>query len=458
MSAVARLLLARGLPGQRLRRRRQPHAGSRCATAVPASTSATTRRTSPTSTPWWCRRRSATTTSSSPPPAPRGCGCCTAPRPSRRSWAARAASRSPAPTARPRRPRCSSSPSSRPAPTPRSPRVARSRSSAPTPRSVTARPSSSRPTRATAPSSPTAPTSPSSPTCSPTTSTSTARSRRSRRPTPRFVESVTDGGLLVACHDDDGSRRLADAARAAGRTVRHLRVRARAPTCGSARSARTGLGTRSVFVHDGVEQRARPRRAGRAQRHGRLRRLPRRRRRARRRPRRPCSPGSPGSRGARRRFEVRGEVDGVTVVDDYAHNPAKVAAVVGTASEIVRRAGHGSLRVVFQPHLYSRTRDFADRVRPGAGARPTRSCCSTSTARASSRSRASPRRWSATRCEPCPGGARCSSGRPATRPSRRWPAPPGPATSCSPSVPATSPPSPRCSLDALHARTGGETR
>ena len=63
--------------------------------------------------------------------------------------------------------------------------------------------------------------------------------------------------------------------------------------------------------------------------------------------------------GARRRFEVRGEVGGVTVVDDYAHNPAKVAAVVGTASEIVHRAGRGSLRVVFQPHLYSRTRDFA---------------------------------------------------------------------------------------------------
>ena len=69
--------------------------------------------------------------------------------------------------------------------------------------------------------------------------------------------------------------------------------------------------------------------------------------------------GLAGFGGARRRFEVRGEVDGVTVVDDYAHNPAKVAAVVGTASDIVRRAGRGALRVVFQPHLYSRTRDFA---------------------------------------------------------------------------------------------------
>ena len=69
--------------------------------------------------------------------------------------------------------------------------------------------------------------------------------------------------------------------------------------------------------------------------------------------------GLAGFLGARRRFEVRGEVDGVTVVDDYAHNPPKVAAVVGTAAEIVARSGSGRLHVVFQPHLYSRTRDFA---------------------------------------------------------------------------------------------------
>jgi UDP-N-acetylmuramate--alanine ligase len=47
------------------------------------------------------------------------------------------------------------------------------------------------------------------------------------------------------------------------------------------------------------------------------------------------------------------------VVDDYAHNPGKVAAVVDTAGQLVRDAGSGRLVVVFQPHLYSRTRDFA---------------------------------------------------------------------------------------------------
>jgi UDP-N-acetylmuramate--alanine ligase len=172
-----------------------------------------------------------------------------------------------------------------------------------------------------------------------------------------FVESVTDGGLVVACHDDDGSRRLADSARSAGRTVLTYGH-------GSGADLRVGevssqdLGTRSVFVHDGVERvldLAVPGEhnvmdacaaylaavAGLGA------------------PPEAVLAGLAGFGGARRRFEVRGEVDGVTVVDDYAHNPAKVAAVVGTASDIVHRAGHGSLRVVFQPHLYSRTRDFA---------------------------------------------------------------------------------------------------
>jgi UDP-N-acetylmuramate--alanine ligase len=60
--------------------------------------------------------------------------------------------------------------------------------------------------------------------------------------------------------------------------------------------------------------------------------------------------------GSRRRFEARGEAGGVRVYDDYAHNPAKVAAAVATGRQV---AGTGRLVVVFQPHLYSRTLDFA---------------------------------------------------------------------------------------------------
>ncbi len=59
--------------------------------------------------------------------------------------------------------------------------------------------------------------------------------------------------------------------------------------------------------------------------------------------------------GTRRRFEVKGRARGVSVVDDYAHNPAKVQAVVSTAARMVD--GSGRLVVVFQPHLFSRTRD-----------------------------------------------------------------------------------------------------
>lgn len=58
-------------------------------------------------------------------------------------------------------------------------------------------------------------------------------------------------------------------------------------------------------------------------------------------------------RGVARRFEVVGEARGVTVVDDYAHNPGKVGALLASAHE----AGWGRVVVVFQPHRYSRTRD-----------------------------------------------------------------------------------------------------
>ena len=156
--------------------------------------------------------------------------------------------------------------------------------------------------------------------------------------------------------------------------------------------------------------------------------------------------GLAGFGGARRRFEVRGEVGGVTVVDDYAHNPAKVAAVVGTAADArapgrARVAARGLPAAPVLPHPRLRRRSS-----PRRWHRPTRSCCSTSTARASSRSRASPRRWSATRCGRCPASARCSSGPPARRPSRRWSAPPQPGDLVlDRRAPATSPPSPRSS-------------
>ncbi|MGV9710195.1 UDP-N-acetylmuramate--L-alanine ligase [Gordonia sp. NPDC003424] len=86
--------------------------------------------------------------------------------------------------------------------------------------------------------------------------------------------------------------------------------------------------------------------------------------------------------GVHRRFEFRGHADGVDVYDDYAHHPTEVRAVLTAARLAVESAvpesaspestapesvvpgsptsGPGRVVAVFQPHLYSRTQDFAD--------------------------------------------------------------------------------------------------
>ncbi|UBH23692.1 UDP-N-acetylmuramate--L-alanine ligase [Micrococcus porci] len=61
-------------------------------------------------------------------------------------------------------------------------------------------------------------------------------------------------------------------------------------------------------------------------------------------------------RGTARRFEFRGAERGVRVFDDYAHHPTEVVAAVSAARAV---AGEGRVHVLFQPHLFSRTRDFA---------------------------------------------------------------------------------------------------
>jgi UDP-N-acetylmuramate--alanine ligase len=68
------------------------------------------------------------------------------------------------------------------------------------------------------------------------------------------------------------------------------------------------------------------------------------------------APGIAAFGGVERRFQYLGEVRGVTVVDDYAHHPTEVRATVHAA----RAAAPGRrLVLAFQPHLFSRTRDFA---------------------------------------------------------------------------------------------------
>ena len=67
-------------------------------------------------------------------------------------------------------------------------------------------------------------------------------------------------------------------------------------------------------------------------------------------------------RGAERRFDVRGEPNGILVVDDYGHHPTEIAAVIAAARTFGRR-----IVVAFQPHRYSRTASLMEAFGPALG-------------------------------------------------------------------------------------------
>ena len=281
-------------------------------------------------------------------PAPR---CCTAPRRCSRCCSGTARSRWPGPTARPPRPRCSPCCSSTPASTPRSPWVASWWGRGRTGTRAAVRSSSLRPTSPTPPSSSTPPRSRSSPTSRPITSTTTARPRRwSRRSSGSPTASATTA-RWSACADDPGSAALARRSQELGRRVltygtdptstvqvhdvRFVEGRSRfvlLDTTLGRGAHREGASpdagpTTEVWLqvpgHHNVLNAAGAYIAARAL-------------------------GVPGGAareglaaftGTRRRFECRGEVGGVRVYDDYAHNPAKVAAAVATGRRWPAPAG-----------------------------------------------------------------------------------------------------------------------
>ena len=171
-----------------------------------------------------------------------------------------------------------------------------------------------------------------------------------------FAASVQPGGLLVACADDEGSRRLAESARASGVRVLTYGFAADADVVLTEPAFRGLLARAALRGPDGEDRVLRVKVPGR---HNLLNAAaaytvaveglgqdPAR-----------VLDGLYGFTGTRRRFEPKGVAGGVTVVDDYAHNPGKVAAVVETGRSLVE--GDARLVVVFQPHLFSRTRDFA---------------------------------------------------------------------------------------------------
>ncbi|BCO35626.1 UDP-N-acetylmuramate--L-alanine ligase [Mycobacterium heckeshornense] len=69
--------------------------------------------------------------------------------------------------------------------------------------------------------------------------------------------------------------------------------------------------------------------------------------------------GLAGFEGVRRRFELVGSAASVRVFDDYAHHPTEISATLTAVRTLLEQSGGGRAVVVFQPHLYSRTKTFA---------------------------------------------------------------------------------------------------
>jgi UDP-N-acetylmuramate--alanine ligase len=169
-----------------------------------------------------------------------------------------------------------------------------------------------------------------------------------------FTGRIAPGGLLVVCADDPGSAALGE--RAAARGLRVQRYGRAAGTDARLVDFRPdGAGARARLHHDGVEHLLRLAVPGAHMALNALAALltgielggrPE-----------ALLAGLAAFDGVRRRFEFKGRVDGVAVYDDYAHHPAKVAAQLTAARDVV--AGAGRVVVAFQPHLYSRTREFA---------------------------------------------------------------------------------------------------
>ncbi|MFI7483099.1 UDP-N-acetylmuramate--L-alanine ligase [Kocuria sp. M1R5S2] len=172
-----------------------------------------------------------------------------------------------------------------------------------------------------------------------------------------FAATVPEGGLLVACQDDAGSRALAQ---------RHRESRIRVVTYGVDDGADVrvvpgeadGLRTRStLLLGEGADRREVQLELAVPGRHNVLNAAaafcvaveagvtPA-----------DAARGLAGFHGSARRFDPRGEARGVRVFDDYAHHPTEVVAALTAAREV---AGGHRVIAVFQPHLYSRTREFA---------------------------------------------------------------------------------------------------
>jgi UDP-N-acetylmuramate--alanine ligase len=169
-----------------------------------------------------------------------------------------------------------------------------------------------------------------------------------------FLGRIVPGGTLVTCADDPGAAALAARAEARGIRVRRY-GRDAAADARLVEFRPDGTGARVVLNHQGHEHLLRLAVPGEHMALNALGALlagvelgadPD-----------ALLAGLAAFDGVRRRFEFRGRAAGVAVYDDYAHHPSKVAAQLRAARQVAD--GHGRVVVAFQPHLYSRTRDFA---------------------------------------------------------------------------------------------------
>jgi len=182
-----------------------------------------------------------------------------------------------------------------------------------------------------------------------------------------FVERLRPGGALVVCADDPGAAALAERSAALGvRVVRYGSGSAVGLTGRLIDWEQQGTGAVALIQIAG-ETRPRTMRLAVPGRHMALNALAA--------VLAAVEAGAPvedvldgiaGFEGVRRRFELIGTADGVRVFDDYAHHPTEVRAVLTALHTIAHQdptgrptiTGARSI-VVFQPHLYSRTKTFA---------------------------------------------------------------------------------------------------
>ena len=191
-----------------------------------------------------------------------------------------------------------------------------------------------------------------------------------------FADRLTEGGLLVVCLDDPGSRALAERV---GPRLAERGVRVLGYGSGELADAPVPVGAR---LHDweprdvggvaqfqlGEETTPRSLRLSVPGRHMALNALGALlAARATGADIDEIIQGLEGFGGVHRRFQFVGRENGVRVFDDYAHHPTEVRAVLGAAAALVdqeardgARSRRGRVIVVFQPHLYSRTATFAE--------------------------------------------------------------------------------------------------